>query len=49
MFISVIGIAVLYISMNMSVSSVISWQEIKQWQDAGINNFVVSTFIERLY
>ncbi len=49
MFISVIGIAVLYISMNMSVGSVISWQEIKQWQDAGINNFVVSTFIERLY
>jgi fructoselysine transporter len=49
MFISVIGIAVLYISMNISVSSVIPWQEIKQWQDAGINNFVVSTFIERLY
>lgn len=49
MFISVIGIAILYICMNMSVSSVISWQEIKQWQDAGINNFVVSTFIERLY
>ena len=49
MFISVIGIAILYISMNMSVGSVISWQEIKQWQDAGINNFVVSTFIERLY
>ncbi|MBL0183263.1 MAG: APC family permease [Chitinophagaceae bacterium] len=49
MFISVIGIAVLYLAMNTSVSSVISWQEIKQWQDAGINNFVVSTFIERLY
>ena len=49
MFISVIGIAILYIAMNMSVSSVISWQEIKQWQDAGINTFVVSTFIERLY
>ena len=49
MFISVIGIAILYISMNMSVSSVIPWQEIKQWQDAGINTFVVSTFIERLH
>ncbi len=49
MFISVIGIAILYISMNMSVGSVISWQEVKQWQEAGINNFVVSTFIERLY
>jgi amino acid transporter len=35
--------------MNMSVSSVIPWQEIKQWQDSGQNNFVVSTFIERLY
>ncbi|MBK8610570.1 MAG: APC family permease [Chitinophagaceae bacterium] len=49
MFISVIGIAILYLAMNTSVSSVISWQEIKQWQDAGINTFVVSTFIERLY
>ncbi|MES2431925.1 MAG: APC family permease [Bacteroidota bacterium] len=49
MFISVIGIAILYLSMNVSVSSVISWQEIQQWQKSGLNNFVVSTFIERLY
>jgi fructoselysine transporter len=49
MFISVIGIAVLYMAMNVSVSSVIPWQEIKGWQDSGQNNFVVSTFIERLY
>ncbi|MEP7144821.1 MAG: APC family permease [Ferruginibacter sp.] len=49
MFISVIGIGILYIAMNMSVSSVIPWQEIKQWQDSGQNNFVVSTFFERLY
>ncbi len=49
MFISVIGIAVLYLAMNVSVSSVIPWQEIKTWQDSGQNNFVVSTFIERLY
>jgi fructoselysine transporter len=49
MFISVIGIAILYLAMNMSVSSVIPWQEIKHWQDNGLNNFVVSTFLERLY
>ena len=49
MFISVIGIAILYLAMNMSVASVIPWQEIKQWQVNGQNNFVVSTFIERLY
>ena len=49
MFISVIGIAVLYLAMNVSVSSVIPWQEIKAWQDSGQNNFVVSPFIERLY
>ena len=49
MFISVIGIGILYIAMNMSVSSVIPWQEIKSWNDTGKNNFVVSTFIERLY
>lgn len=49
MFISVIGIALLYLAMNMSVASVIPWQEIQQWQNDGLNNFVVSTFIERLY
>lgn len=49
MFISVAGIAVLYLAMNMSVASVISWQEIKDWQDSGVNAFVVSVFIERLY
>ena len=49
MFISVIGIAILYLAMNMSVGSVISWQEIKAGVANGTNNFVVSTFIERLY
>ena len=49
MFISVFGIAILYLAMNISVTSVIPWQEIKGWYDAGQNNFVVSTFIERLY
>jgi fructoselysine transporter len=49
MFISVIGIAILYLAMNVSVSSVIPWQEIKLWQDKEVKNFVVSTFIERLY
>ena len=49
MFISVAGIAILYFAMNISVTSVIPWQEIKQWQDSGENNFVVSIFFERLY
>jgi fructoselysine transporter len=49
MFISITGIAILYLAMNMSVTSVISWQEIKTWCDKGQNPFVVSTFIERLY
>lgn len=49
MFISVIGIAMLYLAMNMSVTSVISWQEIADWQKHNINNFVVSLFFERLY
>lgn len=49
MFISVIGIAILYLAMNISVGSVISWQEIKAGVDSGTQNFVVSTFIERLY
>ena len=49
MLISICSIAVLYLAMNISVTSVIPWQEIKGWQDAGTNNFVISTFIERLY
>jgi amino acid transporter len=49
MFISIIGIAILYLSMNLSVSSVIGWQEIKSLQDMGKADHVVSTFIERLY
>ncbi|MBC7936472.1 MAG: amino acid permease [Rhizobacter sp.] len=49
MFISVIGIGILYLSMNLSVTSVISWQEIKSWQDNQLDSFVVSVFIERLY
>ncbi len=49
MFISVIGIAILYLAMNLSISSVIPWQEIKSWQGTGKNDYVVSTFIERLY
>lgn len=49
MFISVIGIFILYMAMNMSVAGVIPWQEIKGWQDSGQNSFVVSTFFERLY
>ena len=49
MFISVAGIAILYMAMNISVTSVIPWKEIKSWQDSGANNFVVSIFFERLY
>ncbi len=56
MFISVIGIAVLYLAMNVSVSSVIPWQEIKSWQQPNLlpgaldkSKYVVSIFIERLY
>lgn len=49
MFISIIAIAFLYMAMNISVTSVIPWQEIFFWQKAGINNFVISTFVERLY
>lgn len=49
MFISVFGIALLYMALNISVGSVIPWQEVQAWQQKGENNFVVSVFIERLY
>ncbi len=42
-FISIIGIAILYLAMNVSVLSVLPWQE------AMNSNFVVSLFIERIY
>lgn len=49
MFISVVGIAILYLAMNVSIGSVIPWQEVKAWQDQGQNNFVISIFVEKLY
>jgi len=49
MFISIIGISILYLAMNTSVTSVISWQEIKQWHDADKDMFVISEFFKRLY
>lgn len=43
MFLSLAGISILYLSMNVSVVSVIPWQEARH------SEFVISTFIERLY
>jgi len=43
-FISIAGIATLYLLMNMSVMSVISWQEIKPDE-----KHLVSVFMERIY
>jgi len=42
-FISVFGIAVLYLCMNISIVSVIPWQEARH------SVFIVSTFIEKIY
>lgn len=49
MFISVFGIALLYLAMNVSIGSVLPWEEVQGWQAAGKNEFVVSIFMERLY
>lgn len=49
MFISIFGITILYLLMNISVGSVIPWQEISDWQSRQINPYVISIFIERLY
>src|SRR5205814_7199422 len=43
-FISIAGIAILYLLMNVSVMSVISWQEIKPNE-----KHLVSIFMERIY
>ncbi len=42
-FISVFGIAILYLCMNVSIVSVIPWQEAQH------SVFIVSTFIEKIY
>jgi amino acid transporter len=42
MFLSIFGIAVLYLAMNVSVASVIPWQEAKD------SEFVISVFMQRL-
>jgi amino acid transporter len=42
-FISIAGIAILYLAMNMSVVSVIPWQE------AAKSSFIVSAFVEKCY
>ncbi|MEO5997870.1 MAG: amino acid permease [Chitinophagaceae bacterium] len=42
-FISVFGIAILYLCMNISIVSVIPWQEAQH------SVFIVSTFIEKIY
>ena len=42
MFLSIAGISVLYLAMNISVTSVVPWQEAKD------SEFVISLFIQRL-
>ena len=42
-FISIIGIAILYLSMNISIAGVILWQEAQK------HDFIVSIFIEKIY
>ena len=54
-FLSILGIAALYLLMNWSVGTVIPWQEVRGWQAAGVaavgdkSQFIVSIFFERLY
>jgi fructoselysine transporter len=49
MFISVIGIAILYLCMNISISSVLPWQEIASYNGTVKEKYVVSLFMEKLY
>ncbi len=42
-FISIAGIAVLYLGMNLSIAAVIPWQQARQY------DFIVSVFVERIY
>lgn len=49
MFISIAGIAILYLAMNISVTTVLPWQEISASSVNGKNPYVVSSFIYTLY
>jgi fructoselysine transporter len=42
-FISIVGIAILYLCMNLSIAYVIPWQEAQR------SEFIVSSFIEKIY
>ena len=42
-FISIVGIVILYLSMNISIAGVIPWQEAQKY------DFIVSVFIEKIY
>jgi fructoselysine transporter len=50
-FLSILGIAALYLLLNWSVGTVIPWREVQGWQ-SGANDksqFIISVFMERLY
>ncbi len=47
--ISVIGIAVLYIGINLAITGVISWREFVPASEHPQSDFIVSIFMERLY
>jgi fructoselysine transporter len=50
MFISIIAIAIIYLAINISVTSVIPWQEIAALsKDAQHKKYIVSMFMERIY
>ncbi len=50
MFISIIAIAIIYMGMNISITSVIPWQEIAALHNNDTQKkFVVSIFMERIY
>jgi amino acid transporter len=49
---SVIGVALIYMTMNLSIIGVVSWKDFVPWNDPAKEataNFVVSIFMERIY
>jgi basic amino acid/polyamine antiporter, APA family len=47
--ISVIGIAILYIGINLAITGVVSWREFVPASEHPQSDFIVSIFMERLY
>jgi amino acid transporter len=49
LLISIVAVALLYLTMNISVLGVVPWQELQQSAQADTHNYTISIFMQRIY